>query len=242
MAMSEQDAFAAVTAAAARENLGQYQMSFRPKRVGTAQLIIMLAMGILTVIIVVGVYFIVMAFMQPNLNHRQAAKRLHFFERGLIVATGDGPTAVYRWDSLTVLQSITRRYVYGRYTGTTYIYTLITRDGRQAKVTGFYEKPEEWGPAIQAEITAAQLPGVMAALQSGASLEFGPLVINRGGLATGSRTLPWSEIQAIEVQQGYLRIKRSNGWLRWSAKPVSQIPNFFVFVTAANQMHRAPTV
>src|SRR5215472_16824240 len=107
--MSEQDAFAAVTAAAARENLGQYQMSFRPKRVGTAQLIFMLAMGILTVIIAVGIYFLVLAFMQPNLNRRQAAKRLHFFERGLIVSTGDGPTAVYRWDSLTVLQSITRR-------------------------------------------------------------------------------------------------------------------------------------
>ena len=41
---------------------------------------------------------------------------------------------------------------------------------------------------------------------------------------------------AAYVDQGYLRIKKAGGWMRWSAKPVSAIPNFFVFLTAADTL------
>jgi hypothetical protein len=235
---AEAAAFAAVVALAQRENLGEYRMSYRPQRVKTIQLIGQFVFGILFLVLVVGLFFLVMAFMTPNLNAKRAAKRLHLFERGLILAEASGPVACYTWDSLSVLQAITQRYVNGVYVGTTYIYTLLTRDGKKVKVTNFYEKPTEWGPAIQASITRAQLPGVLTALESGAPVTFGPLVINRGGIATGSKSLRWDEIKEIDIQQGYLRIKKSSGWSRWSTKPVSQIPNFFVFFAAADHLRR----
>jgi uncharacterized protein DUF6585 len=233
---AESATFAAVVAAAQRENLGQHRASFRPKRTKTFPLVALIVLGVLSLIIVVGVVFLVAAFMTPNLNSRRAAKRIHFFERGLIVADAKGPTGVYRWDSLSVLQSITRRYVNGVYVGTTYIYTLTTREGASTKVTGFYDKPDEWGPLIQSEILRAQLPAVMATLETGTNMQFGPLTINRGGIATSSKSLRWNEIENIDVFRGYLRIKKAGGWMRWSSKPVSQIPNFFVFLTAANRL------
>src|SRR5262245_23884112 len=235
---AEAAAFAAVVAMAQRENLGEYQMSYRAAKIKTIQLIGQLIFGILFLIVVVGLFFLVMAFMTPNLNSKRAAKRLHLFERGLILADASGPVACYTWDSLSVLQAITQRYVNGVYVGTTYIYTLLTRDGKKVKVTNFYEKPTEWGPAIQMSITRAQLPSVLAALESGAPVTFGPLVINRGGIATGSKSLRWDEIKEIGIQQGYLRIKKSSGWSRWSTKPVSQIPNFFVFLAAADHLRQ----
>jgi hypothetical protein len=236
---AEAAAFAAVVATAQRENLGVYRMSYRPQRVKAIALIGMFIFGILGLVIVIGLFFIVMAFMTPNLNSKRAAKRLHLFERGLILADASGPVAFYRWDSISVLQAITQRYVNGVYVGTTYVYTLLTRDGTKVKVTNFYEKPQEWGPAIQASITGAQLPNVLAALDSGADVPFGPLVINRGGIATGSKSLRWDEIKEIDIRQGYLRIKKASGWSRWSTKPVSQVPNFFVFFAAANHLRQA---
>jgi hypothetical protein len=230
--------YATVMAVAEGENLGRLKASYSPQRMEWWRLTIMLLFGIVFLVFLLGLYFLWLAFNTPNFSGRQAAKRLYFFERGLIVADVNGPTAVYRWENLTCLQAITNRYAYGVKVATTYVYTLITPDGKTAKITNFFAKPDEWGPAIQNEITRAQIPGIMAALQGGANVEFGSLVINRGGLSTGSRSLRWDEVQAVQIQQGYLQIKRANGWLRWSAKPVSQIPNFFVFLTAVNQLRQ----
>jgi Family of unknown function (DUF6585) len=70
------------------------------------------------------------------------------------------------------------------------------------------------GPAIQIAITGAQLPAAIAVLNSGADLHFGPLSVNRGGVATGSRSIRWDEIEDINVTADYLRIKRAAKWIR----------------------------
>jgi hypothetical protein len=228
----------AVLTAAHQHNLGQYRVSYRPQRVSAFRLAIMFIMGLALLIGVVGVVFLVIAFMTPNLNRSRAARRIHVFEHGLMLADKNGPTAVFRWEDLSCLQAITRRYVNGVYVGTVYVYTLIDRSGKTTKITGFYEKPDEWGPLIQTEILRAQLPRALAALDAGTNLQFGPLTINRGGIATSSKSLRWNEIENIDLFQGYLRIKQAGRWLRWSSRPVSQIPNFFVFLTAANQLRK----
>lgn len=229
-------AFAAVLHLAHREGLGAYRTSFLPKRAHVVRLIGLFVMGLLGLIVVVGLYFIVMAFMTPNLNGRQRARRLHFFEGGLVLADAKGPTVWYRWNAVSCLQSITRRYANGVYVGTTYVYTMIAPDGKQTKVTNFFDRPEEWGPLIQQEITRAQVPAALATLHAGASVAFGPLTINRGGMATNNRSITWGEVQELQIVQGYLRVKKAGGWMRWSAKPVSAIPNFFVFLTAADTL------
>jgi hypothetical protein len=234
-------AFAAVVAAAERERLGLYRVSYRPQRMSTAALIGVIVLGLALLIIVVGVIFFVLAALSPNLNKKRAARRLHVFEHGLILSDHNGPTQIYRWDAVTALQKITDQYVNGVFIRRTFEYTIVDRAGTRTKITNFFERPEEWGPGIQNEITRAQLPVVLAALDSGAALQFGPLTINKGGLATGSKSLRWDEIQDIDVHQGYVRIKKTSGWIRWSSTAVSVIPNLIVFLAAAGQLSRRPT-
>lgn len=233
------EAFAAVLAAAQQNNLGVLRGSYEPKWLKPAALIGILLMGLVFLVILAGIVFLVLAFRTPNLNKKRAAMRLHLFEYGLIIADSTGPTAIFRWDRLTVTQEITRRYVNGIYVGTTYVYTLTTPEGNKTKITNFYDKPDEWGPAIQIAITGAQLPAAIAALEAGAELHFGPLTVNRGGVATSTKSIRWDEIQDIDVNAGYLRIKKAASWIRWSAKPVSAIPNFFVFLSVANHLRQA---
>jgi hypothetical protein len=237
MPTSESSAHAIVTAVAEGENLGRPVATYLPQRIHVGMLIFMFILALVGLPVAIGLYFFYLLYTTPNLNKRQAAKRLYFFERGLIVADAKGPVGIYRWENLTVLQSIIRR-TNGLASNTTYTYTLVTPDGKTSKITQFYAKPEEWGPRIQNEITRAQVPGVIAALQAGANVAFGSMVINRAGLSTGKRSVRWDEVQAVKVDGGYLQIQRAGGWLQWSADEVSDIPNFFVFLTAVNQLRQ----
>ncbi|MGW2728891.1 DUF6585 family protein [Streptomyces sp. NPDC001494] len=85
---------------------------------------------------------------------------------------------------MTVFQEITERYANGIYVGTTYVYTLCRADGTTLKVTGFYDQPERWGPALQQEITRAQLPGLLAGLEQGGTLTYGELSATAGRART----------------------------------------------------------
>ncbi|HZN71189.1 MAG TPA: DUF6585 family protein [Micromonosporaceae bacterium] len=216
--------------------LGAHRVTYRAARMHSARLVLIIITGIVTLpVFGIGLVFLYLAFRTPNLSKKQAAKNINLFQGGLVVADGSGPVSVYRWDAMTVLQEITRRYVNGVYVGTTYKYTLLGADGGTTKLTEFYSKPEEWGPLIQREVTVAQLPRVMETIGRGGTCRFGDLAINRDGLSIGERALGWPEIQEIDVASGYLRIKKTGKFLR-STQPVSKIPNFFVFLSAVHEV------
>ena len=106
-----------VLTAAEQNNLGLHRTTVGPRRQSVAVLIpafiVNFAVGIgLTFLCGIGLIYIawnVWALMhKPQVSKRQAARRLHFFEHGLIVAGHEGPTAVVRWDSVSVYQYIVR--------------------------------------------------------------------------------------------------------------------------------------
>jgi hypothetical protein len=201
-------------------------------------LIVFYAMAILGLLcfILPGIYFIVMMSRQPNFSRKQAAKRLHLFEHGLLVADHAGPVDAFRWDSMSVLQEIVERYANGAYVGTVYVYTLTRHDGSILKLTHFYADPQQWGAIIQQEITRAQAPAALAALERGQTLQFGDLSVSAGGVATAKRGgVGWHEIQEVNVKNGVLFLKKSGKRLPWSNTQVSKIPNFFIFLAIAQR-------
>ncbi|MEU3839310.1 DUF6585 family protein [Streptomyces sp. NPDC028635] len=213
------------------EGLGQLRGTFLPKRAGAVRLTALLLMGTVSLIVPpLGVYFLWLAARTPDLSRKQAARRLHLFDHGLAEVGGNGEVSVFRWDSLTVLQEITERYANGVYVGTTYVYTLHREDGTTLKVTGFYAQPEQWGPAIQQEITRAQLPALHAGLVQGRTLSYGDLSVNVGGVATARDSLSWADIETVEISQGVLVLRRRGRKLPWARVPVKKIPNFFLFL------------
>lgn len=227
-----------VAALAAAEGLGELRASFGPKRVsgaGMAGLVFFCLLG-LALFVLPGLFFVWRLMQTPNLNGKQAAKRIHCFEHGVVAAGRDGRPVAFRWDAMTVLQEITRRYVNGVYTGTTYKYTLV-KPGATVELTGFYADPEVWGVAIQHEITRVQLPGVLELLRQGGTVQFGDITVNAGGMATAKRGgLAWGEIQRVEVKQGVVFVGKAGKLLSWSNTPVSKIPNFFVFLEAVDRL------
>jgi hypothetical protein len=227
---------AAVLARAQAEGLGALCRTFRPERTKLRTIIAQVVMGLICLPIVVGLYFFYLMSRSPNVNRKQAAKRMHLFDNGLMIEDSTGPVRSYRWETVTVFQEITRRYVNGVYVGTLYMYTLIGPDGVATKLTGFYEKPQEWGPAIQSELTRVQLPAALAALDAGKDGRFGDLVVNREGITSGNKSIRWAEIEDVKISQGIVFLKKSGKWTSWSRTAVKNIPNFFLFLSIADRM------
>ncbi|GGP70325.1 DUF6585 family protein [Streptomyces abikoensis] len=229
----------AVASLAAAQGLGWHRETFFPKRLGagrTAGMVFFALLG-LACFVLPGLFFVWLLLQAPNFSRKQAAKRIHLFEHGLIVADHSGPVSAFRWDSMTVLQQITRRYANGVYVGTTYLYTLFKPDGSTIKLTNFYADPDRWGSAIQHEVTRAQLPNVIATLERGAAIQFGDIAMTMGGIATVKRgAVQWSEIQKIEVKNGVVFLAKAGKLLSWSNTPVAKIPNFFLFLTVVDQL------
>ncbi|WP_405489916.1 DUF6585 family protein [Streptomyces sp. NBC_00096] len=232
----------AVASLATARNLGRHRETFLPKRLGAwrmAGLFLFAVLG-LACFVLPGLLFVWLLAQSPNLSRKQAAKRIHLFEEGLVVADANGPVSGFRWDSLTVLQQITEQYANGVHVGTGYLYTLFNQDGSTVKLTNFYAEPERWGTAIQHEITRAQLPGAVAALEQGATLQFGGITVTAGGIATARRgAAHWGEIQSVEIKNGTVFVAKAGKLLAWSNTPVAKIPNFFLFLTVIDTLRGA---
>ncbi|AWZ06975.1 MULTISPECIES: DUF6585 family protein [unclassified Streptomyces] len=228
-----------VASLAAAQGLGLHRETFLPQRLPAWRVagLFLFAIFGLACFVLPGLMFVWLLAQSPNLSRKQAAKRIHLFEDGLIVADGTGPVSGFRWDSMTVLQQITRRYANGVYVGTSYVYTLFRQDGSPVKLTNFYADPDRWGTAIQNEITRAQLPGAITALEQGATLHFGDISLTRDGIATAKRGgLHWGEIQKIEIKDGAVFVAKAGKLLSWSNTPVAKIPNFFLFLAAVDRL------
>lgn len=151
--------------------------------------------------------------------------------------TQNGRTTSVRWDEIsTIWQSITKRYTNGVYIGTTYLYTLQTTDGQKLKFTNSLKNVEKLGETIQNEVTRRVFPQAINTYNSGGTGSFGNLVVNRMGLTREGETLVWNEIQGVQVQKGYLEIKKQGKWQRWARIPVSSISNLLVFLALVDRI------
>jgi len=243
-----------VAAVATNSRLGVYRGTYEPKRLGVVRIVGLLLFGLpflVAAVVVpfvgawqvapflaaVGAVFLWILFRAPNLNPGMAARKLYVFEQGFVQIVRSAPVE-FRWDAITsVLQSITRRYYNGVYVGTTYLYTVTRADGRVTKLTQFYDQIGTFGQTLAQEVTAIQLPRAIEALQAGQTVYFGELAVNLGGIAAaGKGSVPWSEIQAVQINKGYVSLRKHGKWLAWSGKPASTIPNLFVFLTLAERL------
>ncbi|MCH0564661.1 MULTISPECIES: DUF6585 family protein [unclassified Streptomyces] len=227
---------------AAAEGLGRHRGTVLPKRLSAAMICNLMFMVIVGLFLFVlpAAWFVWVALQTPNFSRKAAARRLHFFEHGLVEIDRKGELAAFRWDSMMALQEITETYVNGFHTSTTYRYTLHKKDGTVRKITDFYAEPGTWGPFIQQEIASAQLPGMLRMLDEDQQLVFGDISLNRGGIATPKRgAVAWAEIEDVRVDNGVVALRKSGKWLSWSSKPVKTIPNFVLFLALVDHLRRS---
>lgn len=154
-----------------------------------------------------------------------------------LVRTQYGKTVTVRWDDVaSVSQAITKHYRNGIYTGTTHVYTVQKSDGTKTVYNDALKNVEQLGSTIQDQVTTRRLPEAIALYNSGGTVQLGKLAISPTGLAWGDKSLSWSEIEDVQIQSGYISVKKQGKWLRWANIPVSAIPNLLIALTLIDRI------
>jgi transposase len=81
------------------------------------------------------------------------------------------------------------------------------------------------------------LPRAHEAYQAGASVDFGPFSVSRAGITKGKATLPWEQVEQVELRQGVLHIRKKGERRDWAFAMASKIPNLPVLMALANQRY-----
>ena len=163
-------------------------------------------------------------------------RRVQVFDQGIIYTQG-AKAQTWRWDEIAfVWQQITRVSVYFIPVTTSYVYTVQHRNGQKIKLTNGINKVKQLGELIQNETFTRLMPLAAAAYNNGEMLHFGKLTINQQGIGNSKEIVPWAQVKGVEVNQGYVAVKRESKWLRWANVPVAGVPNFFIFMALVDQI------
>lgn len=155
-----------------------------------------------------------------------------------VVVSNLGKDDVYPWDDAnSIYQSITKHYRNGIYTGTTNIYTLVLKNGKKVIFNNTLQRVEDLGQLIQNAISKRAYPSVIAAINSGNTVYFDKIGISREGISNGNNNkIQWSEIQAVKVENGVIKVSKQGKWFGWANVPVAKIPNLFVFLSVVDSI------
>ncbi|MQY24907.1 DUF6585 family protein [Nocardia aurantia] len=160
-------------------------------------------------------------------NRRGRDSRLDLFDRGLTVYRSGEKVAGFHWTTVEVRQQ-SIPLSQSATAATDYAFVLSGPDGSRAEFDeGEFANAREWGPLIQSSVTAAQLPGIVAAIDGEQTVRFGDLAVSLLELAHDGARYPWERIQTIDPRGGIVRIKVDGRWI--SLGPVGAIPNFYIF-------------
>lgn len=142
-----------------------------------------------------------------------------------------------RWDDLERFYRQTiKRYTNGQLTGVYVHLQLTASDGTTAKFREFVGDIYDLEDRIDREVTQRRLPATLARVQNGETVTFDKVSISRAGVAKGAELLPWSEIEAVRVENGQFAVQRHGKFLNWANINVYDIPNFTVFIEVVSQL------
>ncbi|MFJ6793670.1 DUF6585 family protein [Streptomyces sp. NPDC091268] len=194
--MEEQDTYeqptAEAAALAAARGLGEWRRTFRRKQSWVAK--------------------------------KHNASRLYLYDGGVVVRTArtsrgdDLFEGAYDWGTLRVLRYFSTRGD-ARYTlldqaGVALnvgpgLRVFLKEDKQALGITSVVEGtmflwPRTWGDHIEESVTRVQLPDVLARIERGETVDFGPYKVDRRGAAGRRHAAAWSEILDISAFDGTL--------------------------------------
>jgi hypothetical protein len=235
--MPSQPVPANVAQVAAAAQLGAFERVYVPKRQNWVLIVATIVIGLLTTVILVGFWVLWLVARMPNLSRSQAARRIYLYDRGFIIADRPDDPQVYSWDQIdTVFQKIVSRRTYGIETNRTYLYTITRRDGPTVKLTQFWDGIAELGPRINANVSAALLPGTLAAIDRGQAVQFGDMTLNAGGIAGGRKSVTWAEVSQIRFNNGYLSVGVAGKFFGMSNTAAANLPNLPLFLELTDRL------
>ncbi len=70
------------------------------------------------------------------------------------------------------------------------------------------------------------------------TLAFAPFSIHEQGISNGREFILWPQVQAIDVKEGRLTIKKVGMSKDWGVAMVAKIPNYPVFIVVVKEMRQ----
>ncbi len=196
------------------------------------------------VFLLIGVVIMVKAFLNRNL-------RVYVYEHGLVFLKRDS-NDVIRWDQIAFVwhkvkktTTTTRNtnpstgYTTTTTSTTTYHTYVVQRvDGAKFVFDRTFSRLRELGKTIEQESARYLLSQAIAAYNAGHPIMFGKMSVSFSGVSDGRKTLLWSELKSIKVDEnnGAIAIRKQGKWLNWSNISLSETPNVLVFETLVNSI------
>lgn len=187
----------------------------------------------------IGVFVVFYGATRLVVYRREKSLVIGLYQNGLIYRSYKGGTAVL-WDDI---QSVTAGVLANMAAHETHYTILIqTRSGREISIRTSNRILTEIGiinNAIQRQVTNRLLPRSMEAFKTGRTLAFGSLLVNRAGIRSGDKRIPWAEVEVVELKNGVVHIRQRNQGRNWSSMVAGSLPNALVFLGIVDQVLHA---
>ncbi|MFD5030003.1 DUF6585 family protein [Streptomyces sp. NPDC058405] len=198
---------------------------------------------------------------QTWVDKKHNESRLYVYDGGVVVRTArmsrgkDLFEAAYDWGILRVLRYLDLPRGEARYTlldqsGVALnvglgIRVFLKEDKQALGITSVVEGtafvwPAFWGDHIEECVTRVQLPSVLARIERGETVDFGPYKVDRQGVAGRKDAAAWSEIADVSEYDDTLRFKTKSRRSFVEGAKLQNIANVKMFLSVcAASMARA---
>ncbi|KUN38753.1 hypothetical protein AQJ27_44025 [Streptomyces olivochromogenes] len=189
---------------------------------------------------------------QTWVDKKHNESRLYVYDDGVVVRTArmsrgkDLFEAAYDWGTLRVLRYLNPSRGEARYTlldpgGVALnvgrgIRIFLKEDRQALGITSVVEGtafawPTLWGDHIEECVTRVQLPSVLARIERGETVDFGPYKVDRQGVAGRKDAAAWSEIADVSGDNGTLRFKAKRRGTYVDRAKLQNIANVNLFLS-----------
>jgi hypothetical protein len=140
----------------------------------------------------------------------------------------------YFWQDVTILKRG------GRETGRRHFFRIQLNNQTELVFDDYLKNVAFLGNLLQQVVTPRLLLEAEQTLLRGEAVSFGAVSLTPQGIKF-DHLLPWAEVKAIVISQGYLVVDKKDGsrFRHWERKKVSEIPNIAVLITLAKKQLKA---
>jgi hypothetical protein len=116
-------------------------------------------------------------------------------------------------------------------------YTLRRKDGEPFVIKGNHlENFNGFDATLRRELLRWRLPVLLALYRTGSTLTFGKLQVSQEGITVGANTLPWEEVEEVEVTDERISVLRKGSHRCWAKVQVAGLPNALLFPALAQEL------
>jgi hypothetical protein len=167
-----------------------------------------------------GVYFLVD-------QRRRRGDSAVIYERGVALRK-KGELRLAAFDDVVALKSLVKQEVRNGIPGPImHTHTLVMPAGKELVFTHGFTDIVGLLALLRVKTLAVLLPRCRAALRDGRRVDFGPIIVERGGVTKGT-TVHWAELDDATVSEGLLTVRRRGA--RWMSVAAADVDNIHVLI------------